>query len=129
VKTFEQTLNTTNPLFSNSVHNSKSLLCISQYGKGDVQNSAREDPASPPRGVSVGTDKLKVPSDMYDDQRETMVCRCSRSGEAEVEKKVGSKRNLIEEAKSGGVTSDTNHGMSFGLGHHHHKVSRVNVCI
>ena len=55
-----------------------------------------------------------------------MVYRCSRdsfdavatgapSGVLSSGKNVGDRSDVIVDLKSGGVTSDTNHGMSFGL--------------
>jgi len=45
-----------------------------------------------------------------------MALRCSFASSVGAEsKKDGSRRDWKEEKKSGGVTSETNHGMSFGL--------------
>jgi hypothetical protein len=45
-----------------------------------------------------------------------MVLRCSFASSLGAEpKKDGSRRDWIAEKKSGGVTSETNHGMSLGL--------------
>ncbi len=84
-----------------------------------VQNSARllclVPP--PPRGVSRGTDKLKAPVSKCFVHLATRSCRClaevgvlASSG-----KKDGSERRAKVCVKSGGVTSETNQGISFGL--------------
>ena len=53
---------------------------------------------------------------MYPDHLVAMALRCSFASSVGAEpKKDGSRRDLKEEEKSGGVTSETNHGMSLGL--------------
>src|SRR5437870_3974519 len=97
-------------------HTFGALAFISQYGHGSVQKLTAW--ADAPSGVSSGTDKEKVPLTRCACRRVARADRCSAPAvtiSAEDEKKV---RSSIEEkvcAKSVGVTSDTNHGISLGL--------------
>lgn len=79
-----------------------------------------------PNGYSRGTDSENTPDSMYDSQRFTIAYRCSRdSWDAEASgvpsrvassgKNVGDRRDAVVDLKSGGVTSETNHGISLGL--------------
>lgn len=72
-----------------------------------------------PKVVSMGTDKAKTPESRYDFQRVTIWRRYSCSfcswGAAEETKKSPDRSEVIVRLKSGGVTSDTNHGISLGL--------------
>ena len=74
----------------------------------------------------MGTDNENTPDSMYDSHRLTIASRCnldsSDTDAAEVPsrvissvKNVGDKSDAVVDLKSGGVTSDTNHGISFGL--------------
>lgn len=131
-------LKITSPLCWRYLVRTGSRSCKSQYGYGDVQNSANllpllslllgvsaPPPPFPPRGVSSGTESLKVPSAMYVFQRDTSSCRCCcccwDGAEADAEesvvlrKVVGSERRERVSLKSVGRTSETNQGMSLGL--------------
>lgn len=63
---------------------------------------------------------------MYDSHRFTMACRCARDSAVELSagvssgvfscgKKDGERSDGVVDLKSDGVTSDTNHGINFGL--------------
>ena len=80
---------------------------MSQYGHGDVQKSNASSDA--PMGVSRATDRTNVPFARYPFQRAMVRSRCSGAGPR------GRAEESRSAAKSGGVTSDTNHGIDFGL--------------
>ena len=74
----------------------------------------------------MGTDNENTPDSMYDSHRFTIVYKFSRdscdadvadlfSGVDSSGKKVGDKRDAVVDLKSGGVTSETNHGINLGL--------------
>lgn len=93
-----------------------------------------------PSGVSIGTDSANTPFSRYPAHRVTISLKCVRdSGSSEGVgiapslcswavvwasdsggKKAGERREEIADLKSGGVTSETNQGSSFGL-----RVARV----
>lgn len=118
-KDTKRTLNMTRSLPCKTLYNSAARIFMSQYGQGVVQNPAMPSAlaARPPRGVSMGTDREKMPCSIYTFHRVTICSKCSRlsvvSGERG--KKDGFKREIMVSPKSKGVTSDTNQGISFGL--------------
>lgn len=98
---------------------------MSQYGQCAVQNSYFPPLCSPSR-VPRGTLSANTPFSTYPCQRCTIASNWERAdGEgAEERKKEGERSELKREAKSGGVTSDTNQGMAFGLVVHNNFVIR-----
>ena len=112
----ELTLNTTNPLPFKNSNKFPAFDSKSQYGHGAVQNSYIPSLFSP-SFVSVGTLNANTSFSRYCCQRLTIASSCVRavSDGAEERKNVGERREVKSEAKSGGVTSETNQGIDLGL--------------
>lgn len=113
---FTRTLNITNPLLAKSLASAGALSLTHQYGSGPVQKSIRS--CFSPSCVDAGTESAKAPEEKYDCQRETSAARRSvglSASTAGAGKKLVEERELRRAAKSGGVTSETNQGMDFGL--------------
>lgn len=106
------TLKITRPLCVRLSYSAGALLLISQYGYGVVQKSVNG--LGIPSGVSCGTDSVKAPEARCPFQRVTISVRSVWSADDGGKKEAERSASNVA-AKSGGVTSETNHGIDFGL--------------
>jgi len=108
------------PLALSQSQSFAALTFICQYDHGEVQKSAISHSSlqPPPSGMLIGTDSENVPSLIYFSHRVTICAKAKYSGDRDWEsmKKEASSKAVIVDAKSCGVASETNQGMSLGLG-------------
>ncbi len=113
-------LNTTKSLAASSPNVSGASVRMSQYGLAVVQNAAGAPAPDvpPPSGVPASTDSAKTPcawSAVQRAPRARTFASCAGDTLSASAKSAPSASAASVAPKSGGVTSDTNHGMSFGL--------------
>ena len=120
-------------------YSSGASFSMFQYGYGEVQKFACNArvtrcrnyavavaltfESEAPSGLSTGTESENTPEAMYLSHLSTIAFRCSRDssdtgvlwGAPSWAKKVGERRDAVVDLKSGGVTSETNHGINLGL--------------
>jgi hypothetical protein len=109
------TLKITNPLSTNSPANFGALSFTLQYGSGPVQKSIRS--CFSPNCVDDGTKSENAPESKLDCQRLTSVERYFDADDSDgcAGKNLSEEREENVARRSGGVTSETNHGIDFGL--------------
>lgn len=110
-----RTLKTTSPLYLKLSYSCGAFAASSQYGYGVVQKLYKA--FGSPSCVEAETLSAKAPEATYACQRCTMAVRFARAASegAADRKNVGERSEVKRELKSGGVTSETNHGIDFGL--------------